>query len=822
MAEILSPGVFIEEIPAQVNVVQAVSTSNLGAVGFTPRGPVDEATLVTSYEQFTRIFGGLTVNSQLPLSMAAYFANGGRRAFVVRVVPGDAVKASSLLESIISDQQIETGNGTTGPFAKTAGTTTLHVNGGASPIKANSVTIRWRNYVLASALLAQATKTRAGAALVCDGIKTVYEGRLDPATLPTFDNALPAVASDVVFHWLVVAVPKTLTVTYPVSGWVSTVTTADGTITVDFRTGRFSFSGTGAPAAAGITADYTPASATKTAVDNGVGGLTGDLAAPGTLSLTDGSYSFSTPALQLPKGPIVINYTINAWALTATSKGVWGNDLKVDVLGNIDYYDLLTATYSRFNVYVRLYNSSTLAYEIVETHEELDFTDPTAATFFADVLNELSDYVDVTDPGGNEPPAQLAGVAYSQVLAAGDALAASQTVVVTGLPGLPVQQRSVRITYTATGGVAKVITDDGNGNLIGDVDPTGNNTVVYSTGALDFKTSATIAVNTVLTAAWRTNPVDTYQVSFASGSDGTFDSTNYSRAQFTSPTLSPTYQGVYALSRIDEIMQVAIPDFAGDVTITGDLLDYADARAALPQGGDRFIILAVPQGSSAQDAVDWVRYTLGRFSKWAAIYWPWLKVADPLLNGRAVTLPPLMHVAGVYARTDQNRNVGKSPGGTVDGALSFLVGLEMTPTQGERDMVYPNRINPLISGANTGLAVWGVRTLSNQSEWRYINVRRLFMFLEKSVFNSTHWIVFENNGPGLWSKIKTQLNGFLSNLFNQGYLAGTKPSEAFFVICDQTNNDQNSINLGQVIIDIGVAANKPAEFVRFRFQQATL
>jgi phage tail sheath protein FI len=143
-------------------------------------------------------------------------------------------------------------------------------------------------------------------------------------------------------------------------------------------------------------------------------------------------------------------------------------------------------------------------------------------------------------------------------------------------------------------------------------------------------------------------------------------------------------------------------------------------------------------------------------------------------------------------------------------------------TLGERDFVYPNKVNPLISSAQTGLAVWGVRTIAIESEWRYINARRLFMYVEKSVFNSTHWVVFENNGPALWAKIKSQLNGFLTNLFNEGYFAGNSPSQAFYVTCDETNNPQSSIDAGQVIIDVGLAPNKPAEFVRFRFQQVSL
>ena len=268
-------------------------------------------------------------------------------------------------------------------------------------------------------------------------------------------------------------------------------------------------------------------------------------------------------------------------------------------------------------------------------------------------------------------------------------------------------------------------------------------------------------------------------------------------------------------------MQLAIPDFVGDITITGDILDYVDSRASLPAGGDRFAILQPPVGSSAQEAVAWFRFDLGRFSKFAALYWPHIRVADPLAGNRPKVMPALGHIAGIYARTDSNRNVAKAPGGTVDGALRFLTGLEMDPTQGERDFVYPNKINPLISSPQTGLAVWGVRTMASESEWRYVNVRRLFMFMEKSVFNATHWIVFENNGPALWARIKAQLTGFLNNLYNEGMFAGATPSEAFFVIVDDSNNDASSIAAGQVIIDVGVAANTPAEFVRFRFQQTS-
>ena len=140
------------------------------------------------------------------------------------------------------------------------------------------------------------------------------------------------------------------------------------------------------------------------------------------------------------------------------------------------------------------------------------------------------------------------------------------------------------------------------------------------------------------------------------------------------------------------------------------------------------------------------------------------------------------------------------------------------PDKGERDTVYPVRVNPLINTTQTGLAVWGVRTMSPTSDvLKYVNAVRLFQFVEKSVFNSTFGFVFESITPGLYTRIKTTIDGFLNNLFQSGYLAGSTPLQAYFVVCDHTNNPPEVVNQGQVIVDIGIAPNKPAEFIIFRF-----
>jgi phage tail sheath protein FI len=833
MAELLSPGVFIEEVPSQVQVIQAVSTSNLGIVGFTDRGPTNVATLVTSYENYIRTFGPQISDSFLPLSIAAFFSNGGRRAYVVRVAPADATEADTCIDSEIETQEIETGDGATDTFTRTAATTPLVVNSGASPVVASSFSVSWRAAGTPVAT-AEDMKTRDGTTSVplVDSV-TDYEARIDPAgTIPTIDAVLDAlVPGTVTISWDPLG-SGAVTQLIPVSG---SVTNGQGSVfSFDHRTGILSvkFAGTDVPDPAcvgNVQALYTPATESATVSDDGAGvlpvGAGPYLAAAGSITYADGAYSFQTHASWVPhdEAKIVATYDICAWDLDPVSVGTWANDLRCTIEGDADYYTSSTATYSRFKVNVWLLNASTGNYDVMETYEALSFSDSTDPQYFPDVLNELSDYMTVNEPGADEAPRQLGGYARtSMVIGGGDESVGNQTFDET-LPGNPVQARTLTISYTDDTGTARSITDDGSGNLIGDIDASGTNTISYTSGAVEFTTLYAIQGGTLVTATYRTQPAETtHSEDFAGGTNGTFDATNYGRSQFTAPGLAATFSGIYALDRVEELMQVAIPDFVGDVTITQDIIDYCDARATLPSGGDRFAIIQPPIGSNAQEAVDWFRYDLLRYSRFAAMYWPHVKVADPLADNRPLTMPVIGHVAGIYARTDAAKNVGKAPGGTVDGALRFLTGLELDPSQGERDLVYQNKINPLINSPQTGLAVWGVRTISNESEWRYINVRRLFMFLEKSVYNATHWIVFENNGAALWARIKAQLNGFMLSLFNDGYFAGSAPSEAFFVIVDDSNNDANTIAQGQVIIDIGVAANTPAEFVRFRFQQVTL
>jgi len=231
--------------------------------------------------------------------------------------------------------------------------------------------------------------------------------------------------------------------------------------------------------------------------------------------------------------------------------------------------------------------------------------------------------------------------------------------------------------------------------------------------------------------------------------------------------------------------------------------------------GDRVAILDAPPGLNAQQVLEWRVDKAGYDSKYAALYWPWVKILDPQ-SGQTVFVPPSGHIAGIWGRNDDTRGVHKAPANEV---VRGAVTLELNITKGEHDTLNPVAVNCIRAFPGQGIRVWGARTLSSDPEWRYLNVRRLFNYIEKSILNGTSWVVFEPNDHKLWDSVKRTITMFLRRVWRDGALFGQTPAQAFFVKCDEENNPPESINLGRVVITIGVAPVKPAEFVIFRIGQ---
>jgi len=202
-------------------------------------------------------------------------------------------------------------------------------------------------------------------------------------------------------------------------------------------------------------------------------------------------------------------------------------------------------------------------------------------------------------------------------------------------------------------------------------------------------------------------------------------------------------------------------------------------------------------------------------SSYAALYYPWIKIDDPVLN-RPISVPPSGHIAGIWARSDNTRGVHKAPGNEV---VLGAVGLAYGITKGEQDTLNPDGINCIRAFPGRGIRVWGARTLSSNPSWRYLNVRRLFNFVEKSIERGTQWVVFEPNDMNLWARVTRDITAFLSTVWASGALFGSTPSMAFYVKCDEELNPPESRDLGRLIVEIGMCPVKPAEFVIFRISQ---
>ena len=207
-----------------------------------------------------------------------------------------------------------------------------------------------------------------------------------------------------------------------------------------------------------------------------------------------------------------------------------------------------------------------------------------------------------------------------------------------------------------------------------------------------------------------------------------------------------------------------------------------------------------------------------RDSTMGAYYFPWIKMYDAD-NDADVYAPPCGGVAGVYGRVDSTRGVFKAPANEI---YRGATGLKYNLTDAEQELLNPKGINCIREFEGRGIRVWGARTFSSDPEWKYINVRRLFCMVEKTIQDGTNWVVFEPNTRALWKQIVRNLTAFCLRLWKEGALFGDSPEEAFYVRCDDELNPPESIDAGYVVCELGIAPAKPAEFVVFRVSQKTL
>jgi phage tail sheath protein FI len=266
--------------------------------------------------------------------------------------------------------------------------------------------------------------------------------------------------------------------------------------------------------------------------------------------------------------------------------------------------------------------------------------------------------------------------------------------------------------------------------------------------------------------------------------------------------------GIQAFLDNDVVSIMAVPGVT-DPNVQLTLVAHCENTAS------RFAVLDMPETLSKTDEILTARNVVD--STYAAMYHPWLTVFDPL-DKKNINIPPSGSVIGIYARSDNSRGVHKAPANEV---VRGCTGLSVPFNKGEQDILNPKGVNLIRSFPGQGIRVWGARTASSDPGWKYVNVRRLFIFLEESIKANTNWVVFEPNDERLWARVKRTIDGFLRTMWREGALAGNSESEAFYCNIGPSTMSQDDIDNGRLICVIGVAPVKPAEFVIFRITQKT-
>ncbi|MEA2465917.1 MAG: uncharacterized protein QOJ57_43 [Thermoleophilaceae bacterium] len=760
------PGVYIEEVPSGVHTITGVSTSITAFVGFTSKGRVDEPVRVFNFGEFEREFGGLAIDSELSYAVWQYFLNGGSDAYIVRAAQGTAAAAVTMRRTAKD----------TDPAVLTL---TAKVPGAwgnllradvdyATSDPLNRFNLQLTEYRRAGVELVPArTETHRNLSMnshspqyVVDVLKAGSQladatREVDPAASP-----LPAPTS-VGGTWALADLPEEamLRIAIGDAPSVDVVVWQAGGKPGDLAGVRDAIKTT-VNAASAIDIDVTSAAQNVLTLKYAAAGDVNEFAAIHVLPAPTDDLA---PVLGLG----VLNggrETESASWMRPAQNGTVSAPIKVSDV------DLATAAKLQLKV-------STPANAATAPTIEVDHPAPPPA-----VASE----------------SELATVIQAMI-------------------------RSADLANPAFTG-ARVQVWDGRLRIV--------------TGAGDPATEIEIAGSAAelkkygLTSADFERNVQSYAMGTGVARDGQSAST--SGGDGLPPTAAEIMgdegakTGIYALAKVDLFNLLCLPDLvradglsSGEVkSVLGTALAYASKRRAF------LIVDPPPSVQTVTEAQDWVTgpsgFTPTPDSKNAALYFPAISVADPLNEFRDRPVAASGTVAGVFARTDVTRGVWKAPAGA-GASLSNVSGFKTSLTNEENGVLNQIGVNCLRFFPAYGRVVWGARTMlgsdAQASEWKYVPIRRLALYLEESLYRGTQWVVFEPNDEPLWSQIRTSIGVFMHGLFRRQAFQGSSPREAYFVKCDSETTTQDDINRGVVNVRVGFAPLKPAEFVVIQIQQ---
>jgi phage tail sheath protein FI len=768
--QVTYPGVYIEEVPSGVRAITGVSTSVAAFLGTSKRGPINKATHILSYADYERRFGGLAADSEMSYAVRQFFLNGGSDAWVVRLAK-NAVAATCPLQDGAGRDVLRL---TALDEGKTGNQIEVRVSYrfASNPASTFNLTL---NYVprenpteSLTENLSSLSMNSQDARYVQDAVNGTsqlvkVERIVDSATLSGLGSGT-SVSGDLSEGG---ALKDVATLLDAAHNRIQISVNGSPPVEVELDLAAI---GAGADAAARLTNLCSDIQRKVRAEADGEQALSGFQCAPdrNTIKMTSGAAGENSTVRVLP------GQTNDA--STRLKLGTLNGGVETDAVADIRPVEVpahgtLTSGTFQATDLDTLPSASKNSFQI-----SLDGYGPdtvslgSSAASGADLAAKLQDVAARIQ--GTVGALKPSNPAYRDF-----------TCVANTTPGRP--DTNTLTLASGTRGTASSVT----------VNAAANNSIANE---LHLLTGASVhrATNVMLQGGSESpfTESEAYNIFIADRSQR---------------------KGIYALEEIDLFNLLCMPGVT-DSGILADAAAYCQERRA-------FLIVDAP--SNARKPDDMVKVVSGTAlpkTDHAAVYYPWIKVADPLNNGKLRTCAPSGLVAGLYARTDSFSGVWKAPAGTPANLLGAQ-GVEYPLTDGENGMLNPLGVNCIRVFPIYGVVSWGARTLRGAdqmtSEWKYVPVRRLALFIEESLYRGTKWAVFEPNDAPLWRQIGSNVGAFMQSLFRQGAFQGGTPSEAYFVKCDNETTTQNDIDRGIVNVLVGFAPLKPAEFVVLKIQQ---
>jgi hypothetical protein len=734
--------------------------------------------VITSWEEFQRVFGTFSTTLTAPLAAYVFFQNGGSRLVVVRVASDDAVAATAYISTEVTETLM------TGDGSDTTGSKTL----AGVPILPGSLEIVYQR-----------------ALLVTDEVLDSDAGG-DAAFSGTL--AHPGVTTgDVLIEWTSGGVAKSQTIA--ADGSVEGDGTPENT-TLNRTTGEIYIDLTGdlPGASTAITATYRYYGPEITVTDDGEGAL--QSGATGSINYTTGALAVTFSNAPADDYVVSVVYRKKLFLLTMDHVGAYGNDCRIKLSGLEGYEDADSASFTRWNLVVEVLDANG-SWAVAETFL-VSLTDNTdSENYIVNVLNDAtngSEYFSVTEIHAGVP-SELSGVSVEEDAAgdAGTALAGDgATLEFAGTLSNAVYSGSLVFTaLKESDDSTMTLTDDGFGGFTGD----GTGTIDYTTGEFSLTFEAEVKDGGAISAVYFAAPVNDASSPWTLRLSGGDDGSAITSAEVIGTAIQADRKGIYATERLNEVLMVIFPDFTGVKAVDQALLDYCHAR----ENTDRFAVICPPSGYTPTQAIAYKRQVNRPEALEGHMYWPWKYVIDPATN-RSRLLPPVFHAAGVISRTDSARGAMKAPAGVADGRLSLVVQLAYEVSDAEAGQLRSHQINVIRYLAQyQDPVVFGANTMERNGDYGMIHVARMLAVVKLNMRQILLPKVFEPNTPALRSQITLEITSYMERLRNLGWFYGASAAEGYSVICNDSNNPAAEVAQGRLTADVRFRPNAAAEFI---------